>query len=570
MDRRKPYKALQCLCDGQLMNYALPDRTDSIWGIAQDTSGDIWAGGTGSCLVRITKDNELVDETARTGMVPRAIRSLYATLDGALWICYDQGGVGRIKDSTFCRITTNEGLVNDNLRAVISDGEGWMWFVAVTAVFKVRESELADVAEGRATRVQPVRYGRDQGLHVVLGGTVGALVSHDGRLWLPLATNLAIIRPERQKQHPAPPPVSIEQILVDDRVVASDAASLPTPEGLPLESAALRLDPDHRRIDIECSALSFTAPGNIRYRYRMSPIDKDWSNPRTERRATYSRLPAGKYEFHMQACNGDGVWNETGATLAFTVDPFWWNTWWFRTAVVLVFTGAIFGTARYISVRRLQRRLRRAEQETAVERERARIARDIHDDFGGRLTRIVLLSSLVARDQTSPETNGQRVQEISDTARQLMKSLDETVWMVNPRNDNLPHLVSYVGEYAMKFLRTAEIDCELDLPDDPPQLPVRADVRHHLLLTIKEALTNIVRHAQATHVILRVAVAAGLLTIEVDDDGRGFTTGKSEPGADGLNNMRQRMEQIDGRLALKSQPGTGTKLSLSLPLPVGN
>jgi signal transduction histidine kinase len=245
--------------------------------------------------------------------------------------------------------------------------------------------------------------------------------------------------------------------------------------------------------------------------------------------------------------------------------PFWWETWWFRGAVLLAFTVGVGAIVRYFAVRRLRARLQAAEQETAVERERARIARDIHDDLGGRLTKIALLSGLAARDQADPARASAHVREIAETTRQLMQSLDETVWTVSPRNDSLPHLVSYVGQFAVNFLRTAEINCRLDLPIDPPPLPVGAEVRHHLLLAVKEALTNVVRHAGAREVRMRVEFDEHRIAFVVEDDGRGFTVVADAAGADGLRNMRQRMEQIGGIFRLDTGPGRGTRLTLGIP-----
>ena len=561
--------SLQRFRDGVFENFSLPPGCDSIWAIAEDPAGNIWAGGTGSSLLRISPAGVVTDETARTGSPPQSIRTLHATTDGSLWIGYDHGGLGRLKAGVFTRITTKDGLADDNLRLVISDRQGWLWFAAVTALFKVRQGELDALAEGRATRVQPVQYGRDQGLHVVLGGAVGALLDREGRLWLPLATSLAIIRPDRQVHHAEPPPVFITRLTVDDQVLASYGGVLPAPLGAALGSAPLRLAPDHRRLAFDFTALSLSTPQNVRFRYQLENFDDRWIEAGTQRGASYSRLRAGEYRFRVRASNSDGVWNETGATVTFTVAPFLWETWWFRALALAGFTAAVFAVARFIAGRRVQEKLRALEQQAAVERERARIARDIHDDLGSRLTKIALLGGLATRERAEPEKVSRRMQEISDTARQLLRSLDETVWAVNPRNDNLPHLVNYLGQFAAKFLATAEIACVLDLPDDPPARPVSAEARHNLFLTVKEALTNVVKHAHAREV--RFSCQGGVddaLRVVIADDGLGCA-GRTpdDPEADGLRNMRQRMALIGGRFQIESAPGAGTRITLSLPLP---
>lgn len=560
---------LHRLRDGQVRSFPVPERCESVWAIAEDAAGRIWAGGTASTLLRIGADDSVADESGLTGSLPFSIRSLHATSEGALWICYDQAGLARLKDGNFRRITTKEGLSNDNLRLAISDRHGAMWFAAIASVFKVRQEELDAVADGRAARVQPVLYGRDQGIHAILGGTIGALLSRDGRLWLPLATSLAVIHPDRQPQRREPPPVLVTRVTVDDRAVASYGGTLPAPAGVELKDAMLRFEPGHRRIGFDFTALSFSVPRDVRFRYRLENLDDRWIEGGTQRSASYSRLRAGAYRFQVRASSVDGAWPEAGASVAFTVTPFLWETWWFRVGAAAAFSGVVYALARLAATRRVQARLRTLEQQTALERERARIARDIHDDLGSRLTKIALLGGLAERERTDPGRVGERVREISATARQLLKALDETVWAVNPRNDHLPHLINYLGQFAAKFLATAEIACVLELPDDPPARPVTAEARHNLFLAVKEALTNVVRHACARTVRFGCKIDAHTLRIEIADDGLGNAPAADTPDADGLRNMQQRMTLIGGQFAIQSSPGTGTRVTLVMPLARG-
>jgi signal transduction histidine kinase len=155
--------------------------------------------------------------------------------------------------------------------------------------------------------------------------------------------------------------------------------------------------------------------------------------------------------------------------------------------------------------------------------------------------------------------------KISGTARQAIRSLDEIVWAVNPRNDTLAHLIDYAGQFALDYLRLAGIRCRLDLPEQTPVREFSTDLRHNLFLVIKEALNNIVKHAQATEVWLRAKVTAQALEISIEDNGRGFAGAPDDALADGLRNMRQRLADIGGECRIESQPGAGTKVSLRLP-----
>jgi signal transduction histidine kinase len=249
------------------------------------------------------------------------------------------------------------------------------------------------------------------------------------------------------------------------------------------------------------------------------------------------------------------------------VTPFFWQTWWFRVSVLGGFTLAVVMTVRYISFRRLRLRLRQLEQQAALQSERTRIAKDIHDDLGASLTQIALLGELARQDRAEPDKAEDRVTTISTTARQAIKSLDEIVWAVNPRNDTLAHLIDYAGQFAVDFLRAPGIRCRLDLPDQAPQRQLSTDLRHNLFLAIKEALHNIVKHSCATEAWLRVHVPDGVLQIIIEDNGCGFERPPDDALADGLRNMRQRLTELGGRCRIESRPGAGTRVTLELPWP---
>jgi signal transduction histidine kinase len=247
--------------------------------------------------------------------------------------------------------------------------------------------------------------------------------------------------------------------------------------------------------------------------------------------------------------------------------PFYWQTWWFRLLMLLVFTLSVVAIVRYVSFRRLHRRLHLLEQQAALQRERARIAKDIHDDLGADLTQIAYLGELAHQDRAEPEKATQRIASISATARQAVRSLDEIVWAVNPRNDTLAHLIDYAGQFAVDYLRVVGIRCRVDFPDPIPARELSTDLRHNLFLVIKEALHNIFKHAAATEVWIRASVAEKNFEITIEDNGHGFDREPDDALADGLRNMRQRMADIGGECHFESFPGSGTKVILRLPWP---
>lgn len=568
---------VQRMRGNEFKTFELPHPVRSIRAMSEDTHGDVWLGTSEGWLFRIG-DKGVVDETGRTVGEPRSIRCVEAMADGSVWIGYAGMGLGRLKDGKFGRITKENGLHDNYVSQIMADDSGRLWLASNHGIFQLSLREAVDAIEGRAERVRSIVFTGgegESGIQATYDNKPGAWRSRDGRWLVAARTGIAVINPANLSDNPDPPPVRLERVVVDGRTVTlydneSPLLGATTNDVLDLKlpaAAGLSLAPDHRRLEVEFTALSLTAPENVRFRYQLVGLDAGWSQDSGERRARYSRLPAGEYTLRVIACNHSGVWNEAGATLKFRVRPFVWQTWWFRLAVLAVFTGATIGIVRYVSFRRLRRKMEVLERQAAVERERARIARDIHDDLGNRLTKTMLLSGFVLRDWAAPEKAEKHVRQISSTVRQATDALDEIVWAINPRNDTLPHLINYVGQFVVEFLRAAGVRCRVDLPELPPHRMVPAEIRHNLFLVVEEAINNVVKHAQATEVQFKMAATDGKISIEVVDNGRGFKEPPGGSAGDGLKNMRERMCEIGGECRIVSEPGKGTLLSFNCPLP---
>jgi signal transduction histidine kinase len=385
---------------------------------------------------------------------------------------------------------------------------------------------------------------------------------------MPLRTGLAVISPQHLPRDTAAPAVRMMQVAVDGQIRAAYHVPWAERHGVDLRDngAALNLPPGHRRLDFAFTAPTFRSPENVQFRYRLDGQDDDWVAAGNKRTASYARLPAGSYRFRVSATNADGVWNETGASVAFTVAPFVWQTWWFRSGAVGLFTISVIAAVRYGSYRRLRAKLKALEQQVALDRERTRIARDIHDDLGGSLTQIALLSDRALAEHGGLNGATEHVAGISARVREGIRSLDEIVWAINPSNDTLEHLLDYIGQHAVDFLRVAGIRCQVDLPMTVPARVVPADARHSLFLAVKESLNNIVRHARATEVVLQGSVGADALELTLRDNGCGFDGPPVDAYANGLRNLRQRMAEVGGVYEVRSAPGEGTTVHLTMRL----
>ena len=546
---------LQRLRDGQFQDYQLPKGSRAVRTMTEDAAGTIWMANLDAQLLRVSGDS-IADETPRSAERTRPIRCLAGTADGSLWIGYSAAGVGRLKAGRFASVGTERGLQDDSLCSVVADELGWIWFGSDHGIFCVNRKELEAAMDGKAT-VRSIAYAKDHGLPSLQGAygySPGAARTRDGRILIPTHAGLAIVHPDRVQTNQVRLPVLIESVAVDNQVMQTGQSYL-----------TLSLPPNHRKLEVVFTAPSFIEADKVRFRYRLEGLEENWVDAGNKRSVVYPRLPAGKYQFRVTAGNNAGIWNEAGAFFNLAVKPFFWQTWWFRVAVSALFTAAVFATARYVSFRRLQSKVRRLEHENALQEERARIAKDIHDDLGARMTQISLLSELTQQALPQPQKAGELVGQIATLSRQGIKSLDEIVWAVNPRNDTLQDLLDYAGQYAVDFLQTAGIRCRVDFPNTAPAREIPADVRHGLFLAVKEALHNVVKHAHATEVWLRVSVTERALQWVIEDNGRGFDQFPNGALADGLRNMRQRLADLGGVCSAGNQPGAGARISFEVP-----
>ena len=560
------------LRDDRLERVAIPG-VRRLFALAEDAAGAVWLGAAHGIVLR-AQDAAPVEVAGLSRAVDLQIRALHATADGALWIGYEGGGVGRWKDGRFARLGREQGLTSLDVAQIVADDRA-LWLGTDAGLIRLDRAEAEAVLEGQAARVRPVAIRSDEGSFTVTASACGwlpAVQTRGGEIWMPMGTALLIVHPEKMAAEAGPPRTLLVRATVDGDVRGLYADFIhrpPTgPSGVDLRTAAaLSLRPGDRRLEIELAAPTFRAPEDVRFRYRLDGLDEDWIEAGTERIARYPRLPPGSYRFHAASCIGAGPCQETASALDIRVAPLFWQTGGFRLAALLTFSVAVGALVRYVSFRRLRRRLAALQQQAALDRERTRIARDIHDDVGNRLNRITLLSELALRNGTDPAHMSSQVREISSSVRDVIGALDEVVWAVSPRHDTLPHLVSRLGQFAAEYLRAAGVRSELALPAQPPDWPLSAEARHNVLCAVKEALTNAVRHGRPQAVKLSVEVAADAFTVAVEDDGAGFLAAPTDPGADGLRNMAQRMAEIGGRMDVESAPGRGTRIRLWLPRP---
>jgi signal transduction histidine kinase len=371
------------------------------------------------------------------------------------------------------------------------------------------------------------------------------------------------VNPADLKPDTNPPPVIIESVLVDGVPQKDNPLSSAWPD-------AITLTPENEQLEIHFTALNFSAPKRaqlaVRFEYQLEGRDKKFTDIGGERVAQISKLAPGDYYFHVTACNEDGFWNTVGARLEIIVQPPFWRTKSFLIVAALVFLGVLAGIIYLISTAKLKRELRALHQKELIEHERARIARDLHDQLGANLTQVTLLGEMAEMDKNLPDEVEQHAQQICETARETTRSLDEIVWAVNPSNDTLEGLANYACKYAQDYFALANVSFRAELPSDLPATPILPEVRHNIFLAFKEAVNNVVKHAQASEARVKLQLETGKFILSVEDNGRGLGDVSEKKLRNGLKNMRKRLADVHGEFQISPGANGGTIARLIVPL----
>jgi signal transduction histidine kinase len=243
-------------------------------------------------------------------------------------------------------------------------------------------------------------------------------------------------------------------------------------------------------------------------------------------------------------------------------EPFWKTPWFWGCAVIMA-TMLIIGISRYFVWHRMRQEMMRLKQQRALEQERLRIAHDIHDDLGARVTQISLLSAMAQDNPSLPEKARLDFDKISQMSRELVSALYETVWAVNPENDNLEALGNYLCQMVNQLCERTQMRCRFHVVGLPAEVQVSSQTRHNITMAVKEAVHNVIKHAKASEITMRMSFAQSYLDISLEDDGVGFLADGRAAG-NGLTNMRQRLLSIGGHCSISSKPGQGTTVRMHL------
>lgn len=306
--------------------------------------------------------------------------------------------------------------------------------------------------------------------------------------------------------------------------------------------------------------------GSLLYSFYLEGYQKEWSKPSTTSTFTYRNLPPGQYRLLVKCADTYLNWSKPEALMSFTIKPAFYKTLWFNILLTLSLIVITIFIVKKIQRIRYQNQFRDMEREFAIEKERLRISKDMHDEVGASLTRISILSELAKKQQNEPEKERQIINQISEISGDVVDEMSEIIWAMNPRNDKLDSFTSYIRQHASSYLESAEIEGKFTFPDEIPSYPMSSELRRNLFLTVKEAFHNIVKHSGAGNVHMSLYIEKLMLKIRIEDDGTGFNQNNIRGWGNGLANMRKRIEELGGSFKINSEVGKGTSIEFSVKL----
>ncbi|WP_280155761.1 sensor histidine kinase [Piscinibacter sp. XHJ-5] len=534
--------------------------------LAADPAGTgLWLGFATGGIAHVSDGQVLARYATADGLGRGRVHDLRFDRDGALWAA-TQGGVSRLKNGRVATLDTKGGLPCDPVDWTLEDDARDLWLHTACGLVRIARAEMeawtAAADQGRIVdRTVPftVLDSSDGVRPSAAFGSNGprAAKAADGRLWY---TNLAIasiVDPTRLRRNRLPPPVHVEQVIADRQAYAATSDT----------GQRLRLPPLVRDLQIHYTALSLVAPEKMNFRYKLEGHDGRWQDVGTRRQAFYTDLPPGDYRFTVIASNNDGVWNETGASLAFSVSPAYWQTTWFRTACGAALVAALFMLYR-LRLRLLRRRYELRTQDRVGER--MRIARELHDtllqSFQGVLLKFHAVTYMLP---DRPEAR-QKLQGVIEQAEQAIVEGRDAVQAL--RSSTL------FGNELAEGIRALGDELASDEDgQEGPALHVIVEgeprdlaplVREEVYRIAREAVRNAWRHAGARRIDMVIRYQRRSLWLSICDDGQGIAAdvlNAGRPGHHGLAGMRERALLVHGSLEIHSKPDAGTRVELIIP-----
>jgi signal transduction histidine kinase/ligand-binding sensor domain-containing protein len=511
--------------------------SDLVGAVTRSRDGALWVG-TLRGLTRI-KDGSFQTFTGRDGLASNVITALHDDAGGVLWIGTQDGGLHRMQNGKIFHYATGLGLPA-SIFAIVEDAK-FLWLTSKTGIYRVAKTELES-----AGALSVAQYGTTDGMRVnecSEGGHPAAWRSRDGALWFATLRGVSTMSAAAALTNGVAPLVSVESFSVDDQAVD-------------LKSNR-DVAPGHERLSFEYTGISFISPQRVRFRYMLEGFDRTWVDAGTRRTAYYTSLPPGDYRFRVIARANDGDWSTQEGTVSFHLSPRFYQTYWFYLLLALGLAFSVYAFYRW--------RVTQVEaQFKAVLGERNRIAREIHDTLAQGFVAVSLQLEFLARKLGDAPDSVKAL--IGQTRNLVQSSLEEarrSIWELRSQGSDAGDFRARLSSMAADIAKRAGLEVQFSVLGTYRSLPEK--VENELLKIGQEAVTNVVRHANAKQLKIDLAYDGKKVHMTIADDGCGFADAANSSGPEGhfgLRGMRERASQIGARLTVKSEPSHGTQIDV--------
>ncbi len=549
------YGGLNRLKDGKFTRFTTKEglSNNAIFSLLTDREGTIWIGTFGGGLSRF-RNGSFTTVSTKQGLSSDQIESLYEDRKGDLWVGTNGGGLNRIRNGKIVNYVSKDGLSDDLAWAILEDEDENLWMSSNRGIFRVSKKELNDFADRKITRITSVLYGLADGMKSTEcngGSQPSGWKTRDGKLWFPTIRGLVVVDPKRIRKNNIIPPVTMEEVFVDGQVVSTRTRVI--------------LPPGKKNLEFHYTALSFRAPERVQFRYKLEGYDQNWIDAGARRVAYYTNLPPESYSFQVIAGNDDGIWNEAGVTFPFILQPRFYQTRWFFL-LCIASAGFLIRVIYRIRLGQIQTRLQ--ERFSGVLSERTRLAREIHDTLAQGLSGIAVRLEVVSR--TMEDAPAKAIENLRIAQQMAKSSLGEArrfIWDLRPAAFETAGLADALKGTAEELVKGTPVQIDFSLIGVPRA--VSSIVENNLLRIGQEAVTNAIKHGKPGLIRIQLNYADHSLQLRIKDNGQGFdpaTSNSKESGSFGLVGMRERIAQLGGDLVLRSQPGEGAELTVTIPI----
>lgn len=516
-----------------------------------DSRGQVWIGlSNGDVLAGRSDDWRTY--TKADGLYGDRAAAIFEDRSRRVWVGTN-GGLSRYEGGRFVTLTTAQGLPLDNVTAIVEDNVGYLWLAVEAGLIRLSHADYDEAVAARSARPRYLHFGMNDGLPGTpwSRGYPTAARGQDGSLWFVTNSGLAVVDPRRLRQEPVVPPVVIERVLVNNERDV-DAVQ------------GVRLPPRASTLQIDYTGLSFTAPAQVQFRYRLEGFDDGWVEAGTRRQAFYTNLPPRAYRFRVAAGHNDR-WNEVNAIWDFSIAPTFYQTNWFLAACLLA-GGLVVGGAWRFRVMRIRRKA------SAVLAERMRISRELHDTLLQSLVGIRMqFEDLSRKAALSPNAVRDHVERLRKQVRAHVHEARQSVLELRSPVLETTALDELLRDVGGRMTGNQPVRFEVTV-HGRPSTPMPRNVKAQLFRIGQEALNNAVRHAGASWIRTEIHYHQDAVTLRVVDDGCGFdrrTVDTYSLNHWGLASMRERTQQVGGEFRVETEPGGGTAVEVRAPLDAG-